>query len=141
MIRYDIERQLFAGEASARDIPALWQKYTRSYLGIDVPDDAHGCLQDTHWSGGSFGYFPSYALGSAYGAQMVPAMEASGIDLNGACASGDLASVRGWLREKIWRWGAGKDAPELVLGACGAPFDASFYCDYLESKFSGLYGL
>ncbi|WP_417057128.1 carboxypeptidase M32 [Enorma massiliensis] len=141
MIRYDIERQLFAGEASARDIPALWQKYTRSYLGIDVPDDAHGCLQDTHWSGGSFGYFPSYALGSAYGAQMVPAMEASGIDLNGACASGDLASVRGWLREKIWRWGAGKDAPELVLGACGTTFDASFYCDYLESKFSGLYGL
>ena len=141
MIRYDIERMLFAGEATAQDIPALWNKYTKEYLGLEVPTDTVGCLQDTHWSGGSFGYFPSYALGSAYGAQMAPAMAADGVDLDAACASGDLEPVRGWLREKIWRWGAGKDAPELIQGACGAPFDATFYCDYLHHKFSDLYGL
>lgn len=141
MIRYDIERLLFAGEATAHDIPTLWATYTRDYLGIEVPSDTDGCLQDTHWSGGSFGYFPSYALGSAYGAQMVPAMEADGVELLGACAAGDLAPVRAWLREKIWRWGAGKDAPELIQNACGAPFDATFYCDYLQQKFSELYNL
>lgn len=141
MIRYDIERMLFAGEATAKDVPALWAQKTREYLGLDVPNDTLGCLQDTHWSGGSFGYFPTYALGSAYDAQYVPAMERAGVDLEGACAAGDLAPVRAWLRENIWQWGRGKDAGELVEAACGAPFDATFYCDYLAKKFGELYQL
>lgn len=141
MIRYDIERLLFAGEATAKDIPALWAQKTREYLGLDVPNDTLGCLQDTHWSGGSFGYFPTYALGSAYDAQYVPAMERAGVDLDAACAAGDLAPVRVWLRENIWQWGRGKDAGELVEAACGAPFDATFYCDYLAKKFGELYQL
>ena len=97
MVRYEIERMLFAGEATAKDIPALWNRFMDEYLGIPVPDDTHGCLQDTHWSGGSFGYFPTYALGSAYDAMFVPAMCRDGVDLTGACASGDLAPVRAWL--------------------------------------------
>ena len=141
MIRYEIERKLFAGEASASDIPRLWNELTRQYLGIEVPDDAHGCLQDTHWSGGSFGYFPTYALGSAYDAQYVPAMVGDGVDLGEACSSGDLAPVRAWLERKILRWGCGKDAPELIRDACGAPFDATYYCDYLAKKFGALYAL
>ena len=141
MVRYDIERMLFAGEATARDIPGLWAERMQNYLGIEVPNDTLGCLQDTHWACGDFGYFPSYALGSAYGAQMVPAMEADGVDLAGACAAGDLAPVRTWLGQKIWRWGAGKDGVELAREACGAPFDATFYCDYLQQKFSELYAL
>lgn len=141
MIRYDIERLLFAGEATAKDIPALWAQKTREYLGLDVPNDTLGCLQDTHWSGGSFGYFPTYALGSAYDAQYVPAMERAGVDLDAACAAGDLAPVRAWLRENIWQWGRGKDAGDLVEAACGAPFDATFYCDYLAKKFGELYQL
>lgn len=97
MVRYEIERMLFAGEATAKDIPALWNRFMDEYLGIPVPDDTRGCLQDTHWSGGSFGYFPTYALGSAYDAMFVPAMCRDGVDLNGACASGDLApSAPGW---------------------------------------------
>lgn len=141
MIRYDIERLLFSGEATAKDIPALWAQKTREYLGLDVPNDTLGCLQDTHWSGGSFGYFPTYALGSAYDAQYVPAMERAGVDLDAACAAGDLAPVRAWLRENIWQWGRGKDAGELVEAACGAPFDATFYCNYLAKKFGELYQL
>lgn len=141
MIRYDIERALFAGEARVSDIPALWRELTRSYLGLEVPSDALGCLQDTHWSGGSFGYFPSYALGSAYGAQYLDAMGRVGIDVDAACTAGDLAPVRAWLRENIWRHGRSKDAPELIADACGAPFDATFYCDYLVRKFTALYGL
>ena len=141
MIRYEIERKLFSGEATARDIPGLWDELTMKYLGIEVPDDTHGCLQDTHWSGGSFGYFPTYALGSAYDAQYAPAMASAGIDLEAACASGDLAPVRAWLEQNIWRWGRGKDAPELIENACGAPFDATYYCDYLAKKFGALYAL
>ena len=141
MIRYEIERLLFAGEARACDIPRLWAELTRKYLGIEVPDDTRGCLQDTHWSGGSFGYFPTYALGSAYDAQLVEAMVAEGVDLGEACASGDLSPVRAWLGAKIWRWGRSKDAPELIGGACGAPFDASYYCSYLARKFGALYAL
>ena len=141
MVRYEIERLLFAGEATARDIPALWNKYMQEYLGITPDTDTDGCLQDTHWSGGSFGYFPTYALGSAYDAQYVPAMERDGVDLDAICASGDLAPVSAWLREKIWRHGRAKDAQELIEGACGAPFDAAFYCDYLVNKFSEPYSL
>ena len=141
MVRYQIERMLFAGEATAKDIPALWNRFMDEYLGIPVPDDTRGCLQDTHWSGGSFGYFPTYALGSAYDAMFVPAMCRDGVDLTGACASGDLAPVRTWLSEHIWQWGRAKDAPELIKGACGMAFDARYYCSYLQDKFTTLYEL
>lgn len=141
MIRYDIERMLFAGEAKAKDIPALWNKLTKQYLGIDVPNDTMGCLQDTHWGWGNFGYFPTYALGSAYDAQYAPVMQKAGVNLDAACAAGDLAPVRAWLKENIWQWGRSKDAAEIIQGACGAPFDATFYCDYLSKKFSDLYKL
>ncbi len=141
MVRYEIERLLFAGEASARDVPGLWNRYMREYLGIEAPSHTLGALQDTHWSCGSFGYFPTYALGSAYDAQYVPAMCRDHVDLKAACASGDLAPVRAWLGEHIWQWGRSKDAPELIENACGMPFDASYYCRYLEAKFSELYSL
>ena len=106
-----------------------------------MPDHARGALQDTHWSGGSFGYFPTYALGSAYDAQFLPALERDGVDVDAAAASGDLEPVRAWLRENIWRHGRAEDAPELIQAICGAPLDASFYCDYLAGKFGELYGL
>ena len=141
MVRYEIERMLFTGEATAKDIPALWNRFMDEYLGIPVPDDTHGCLQDTHWSGGSFGYFPTYALGSAYDAMFVPAMCRDGVDLTGACASGDLTPVRAWLGEHIWQWGRAKDAPELIKGACGMAFDARYYCSHLQDKFTTLYEL
>ena len=141
MVRYQIERMLFAGEATAKDIPALWNRFMDEYLGLPVPDDTRGCLQDTHWSGGSFGYFPTYALGSAYDAMFVPAMCRDGVDLTGACASGDLSPVRAWLGEHIWQWGRAKDAPELIKGACGMAFDARYYCSYLQDKFTTLYEL
>ena len=69
MVRYEIEKQLIAGTLQAKNVPAAWAKLYREYLGVEVPNDREGCLQDSHWSGGSFGYFPSYALGNAYGAR------------------------------------------------------------------------
>ena len=141
LVRYEIEQLLFSGEAKAADVPRLWAEKYKGYLGIDVPDDARGALQDTHWSDGSLGYFPTYALGSAIGAQLKDAMVAGGMDFEGVCASGDLTPVREWLRSNIWRWGRSKDTDELVRAACGEPFDAKHYTDYLTQKFSAIYEL
>ena len=141
IIRYEIERALFAGEITAKDIPALWAQKYREYLGVEVPNDSVGALQDTHWSGGSFGYFPTYALGSAYGAQYIAAMERQGIDTKAAMASGDLSPLTDWLEENIFKYGRSKDPKWLVEHACGEPFDAKYFCDYLTEKFSAIYDL
>lgn len=141
IVRYEIEQLLFSGEATAADVPGLWADKYAQYLGVRVPDDAHGALQDTHWSDGSFGYFPTYALGGAFGAQLRQAMIRSGVDFSLACATGDLAPVRSWLRDRIWRWGRAKDSAELIESACGEPFTTRYYTDYLVEKFSALYRL
>lgn len=141
LVRYEIEQALFAGEAKAADVPGLWAEKYRAYLGLEVPDYEHGCLQDTHWSDGSLGYFPTYAFGSAIGAQLKAAMVAGGMDFDAVCAAGDLAPVRDWLCERIWHWGRARDTSELIEAACGEPFDATYYTDYLTKKFSEIYEL
>ena len=75
MVRYELERAMLHGELNAKELPERWNALYKQYLGVDVPDDARGVLQDSHWSGGQLGYFPSYALGSAYGAQLVARMK------------------------------------------------------------------
>ncbi len=141
IIRYEVERALFAGEITAKDIPTVWAQKYHDYLGVEVPNDSEGCLQDTHWSGGSFGYFPTYALGSAYGAQYIAAMKRQGIDVEGAMASGDLTPLSNWLSENIFKYGRSKDPKWLIENACGEPFDAQYFCDYLNDKFSAIYDL
>ncbi len=140
MVRYEIEKQLIAGTLAVRDVPAVWNRMYKEYLGIDVPSDREGCLQDTHWAGGMFGYFPSYALGSAYGAQFLTVMERD-LDVYGAVENNEIPKVTAWLGEKIHRHGCMKDPAELLESVCGAPFDAKYYTTYLEKKFSELYGL
>ena len=140
MVRYEIEKQLIAGTLAVKDIPAEWNRLYKEYLGVDVPDDKHGCLQDTHWSGGMIGYFPSYALGSAYGVQMLRKMEETLGDVYGEVAEGDLSKVTAWLRENIHRHASFKKPGELFKEICG-DFDAKFYTDYLTEKFSALYNL
>lgn len=141
LVRYEIEQLLLSGEARADDVPRLWAEKYRAYLGVEVPDDAHGALQDVHWSGGSLGYFPTYALGTAFAAQFRDAMVAGGMDFDGTLASGDLAPVRDWLRERVWKWGRSKDSLEIVELACGEPFSPEHYTDYLTRKYSALYRL
>lgn len=110
------------------------------YLGIDVPDDTSGVLQDSHWSNAQMGYFPSYAIGSAYAAQFAAHMKKT-VDVEKAVSTGDLKPVRDWLCERIWRFGRAKDPAELLEIACGEPFDPAYYTDYLTEKFSVIYGL
>ncbi len=139
MIRYEIEKQLIGGTLAVKDIPTEWNRLYKEYLGVDVPDDKHGCLQDSHWSGGSFGYFPSYALGSAYGAQMLKNMEAE-LDVWKNVENGDLTLITEWLRKKVHTFGCTLEPAEILNIACGE-FDPTIYTEYLAAKFSKLYNL
>ena len=140
MVRYEIEKQLIGGTLEVKDVPAAWNKLYAEYLGVQVPDDARGCLQDIHWSGGSLGYFPSYALGSAYGAQMIAVMQQELGDVYADVARGDLSRITGWLREHIHQHANFKKPGQILEEACGK-FDAKYYTDYLTKKYSELYNL
>ena len=138
MVRYELEKRLFAGELTSKDLPAEWNRLYKEYLGVDVPNDREGVLQDSHWSGGMFGYFPSYALGSAYGAQLLHKMREE-FDLEEEIASGDLSRVNDWLRERIWKYGSLREPKALMEAAFGEPFDAKYYVEYLKTKYEALY--
>ena len=140
MVRYEIEKQMIGGTLAIKDVPAEWNRLYKEYLGVDVPSDTKGCLQDSHWSGGSVGYFPSYALGSAYGPQILNAMRKELGDIYPDVEKGDLTRVTGWLREHIHRHACFIKPGELFEQICGK-FDAGFFTDYLTEKYSELYNL
>ena len=140
MVRYEIEKQLIAGTLEVKDVPAVWNRLYLEYLGVQVPSDAQGCLQDVHWSFGNLGYFPSYALGSAYGAQMLAVMQQELGDVYADVEKGDLSRITGWLREHIHRHASFKKPGQVFEDACGK-FDAKYYTDYLTKKYTELYGL
>ena len=140
MIRYELEKRLFDGDLDAKDLPAEWNRMYKETLGVDVPDDRRGVLQDSHWSSGLFGYFPSYAVGSAYGAQLIKRMERE-IDVWNNVRAGNLKPIVAWLTEHIYRFGSFKEPTALMEEAFGAPFDPTYYTDYLTKKYSDLYHL
>ncbi len=140
LVRYEIEKGLFDGSIAVEDLPRVWNAKYKEYLGVDVPDDKQGVLQDSHWSGGNVGYFPSYALGSAYGAQMLAKMRET-VDVETALRAGDLHPITNWLEEHIWKFGAMYDPMELLERTVGEPFDPTYFTDYLEKKYSEIYGL
>ena len=140
MVRYEIEKQLIAGTLQIAEVPQRWKDLYREHLGVSVPDDSRGCLQDSHWSGGMVGYFPSYALGSAYAAQMLHCMQEELGDIYAEVAQGDLSKVTGWLKEKIHTHASFKKPNALFTEVCGT-FDAKYYTDYLEKKYTALYNL
>ena len=140
MIRYEIEKQMIAGTLAVKDVPAEWNRLYQEYLGVDVPSDTLGCLQDSNWSGGSIGYFHSYALGSAYGAQMKFVMEQQIGAIAPMIAAGNIAPITAWLRKNIHRFGNFKKPAAIFEDACGK-FDPKYFADYLTEKYSRIYGL
>ncbi len=137
LIRYELEKAFINGDIDVDGIPAMWNAKYKEYLGLDVPDDAAGCLQDVHWTG-AYGYFPSYALGNAYGVQILRTMQKD-IDVFALAAKGDLAPIRDWLTDKVFSVASVCDPDEWIRRICGEPFNAGYYLDYLEDKFTKIY--
>ena len=138
MIRYEIEKAVMAGTLKVHDIPDKWNELYKEYLGVDVPDDKRGCLQDSHWSGGNVGYFPSYALGSAYGAQFLDLMKKD-FDVDSDLRKGDFTRINKWNEEHIWKDGSLYKPGELLKKVLGADFDPNYYIEYLEKKYKEVY--
>ena len=140
MVRYELEKALMQGTLTVADLPAAWNAKYKEYLGVDVPDDTHGCLQDIHWAMGDMGYFPSYALGSAYSAQAVDDLRKT-MDLDAQWAEGNMQPLKDALRSRVWQHGRAKEPQWLVQSLCGGAFDAAHYTNYLKNKYTELYGL
>lgn len=138
MIRYELEKELIEGDLTVDELPQKWNAKMLEYLGVEVPDDSHGVLQDVHWAGGSFGYFPSYALGSAYGAQILSVMRRT-LDVDKLVEKGDLEPIVQWLTERIFRHSSMYDPNKLLKMCCGDEFDPKYYIEYLENKFIEIY--
>ncbi len=139
MIRYELEKAFVNGEITVDEIPALWNAKYREYLGLDVTDDEKGCLQDVHWTG-MYGYFPSYALGNAYGAQILRTMQKD-FDVFAAIEAGELKKVADWLTEKVFAIASVSTPDEWIRKITGEPLNVNYFLDYLEEKFTKLYGL
>lgn len=140
MIRYEIEKGLFDGSVSTEGLDATWDAMYEKYLGIRAEKASEGILQDVHWSDGSFGYFPTYALGSAFSAQFTAKMREE-MDVDEALRSGHFERCVAWLTEHIHQYGCRYDADEIMRIATGKDFDVNSYLDYLEEKYTKLYHL
>ena len=140
MIRYELEKALLHDELEVKDLPEAWAAKYKEYLGVDVPNDTRGVLQDSHWSFGAIGYFPSYALGNAYGAQFMERMRES-VDVDACLAEGNFEPINQWNRENLWKHGALYSPKELFERIIGAPFSIEPYVNYLEKKFGEIYNL
>lgn len=141
MIRYEIEKGLINGTLEVCDLPEIWREKMQDYLGITPSNDAQGVLQDVHWSGGSFGYFPSYALGNIYAAQFAHAMEQTIPDFWGHIERGDIAPIRAWLIEHVHRHGRMLLPAEIIQRATGEAINSTYLVHYLNRKFGDIYGL
>ena len=140
MIRYEIEKALFNDEIEVDNLPEIWNKAIKDNLGIDVPNDSKGVLQDIHWAGGSFGYFPTYALGSAYAAQIYYSL-IKDINIEKALKSKSTKEINEWLKEKIHRFGNSKYPYEILRYATNEDFNPNYYIKYLIEKYSKIYNL
>lgn len=139
LVRYHLEQKMFV-ENETKDLNILWKEEYKRVLGVTPPSDTLGILQDVHWSQASFGYFPTYALGSAFAAQFYEAMEKD-FDVNAALESGNFKKVREWLKENIHQYGALYNSKEMLLKVTGKEFDANIFCDYLIDKYTKLFNL
>lgn len=142
ILRYDIERRLFDGSLRVEDVPSFWKDRMQSDLGVEIQDDAEGCLQDIHWAFGAVGYFPSYSLGAIMAAQFFQAAEQDLPDLREHIAAGDFAMLREWLSANVHQVGSLYESPdELLQRVTGRSIDVSVYLDYLTKKYEALYDL
>ena len=139
MIRYEIEKLLIEGSLKTKDIPACWNEKYQHYLGIRVPDDNRGCLQDIHWSHGSFGYFATYSIGSLYAAQFLTTIEKSHPELMEMVNKGDFNIIRQWLGKNIYAHGRKYRSEDLCTKITGEPLNAKYFIEYAQKKYTDIF--
>ena len=139
MIRYELEKLLLGGELKTADIPAYWNEHYERYLGVQVPDDKQGCLQDVHWSHGSFGYFPTYSLGSFYAAQFYSAANQAVPELETHIQNGDHSALLHWLRQRVHGHGRMYTSEGLSEEVSGETLNIQYFVRYLSEKYQGIY--
>jgi len=141
MLRFELEEGLITGRIDTADLPELWRDAMQRYLGVVPEDDAHGVLQDVHWSAGLFGYFPSYMLGNLYSAQFFAAARKEIADLDTKIAEGRLSELLAWLRENIHQYGKMYEPKELIERVTGRAPDSSYFVRYIVDKYTEIYAL
>ncbi len=141
MLRLELEIGMVEGSIAIKDLPEIWNTKMREYLGVTPPNDAKGVLQDIHWSGGSIGYFSTYALGNIVSAQLWERINKDIKDLDDQIRKGKFDALRNWLKEKVHTFGHKYDPQDLVQKITGSKIDSSAYVRYLKNKYSGIYKL
>jgi carboxypeptidase Taq len=138
MIRYEVEKSIFEGKLTVNELPDYWNKHYKAYLGLDVPNDAQGILQDVHWCHGGFGYFPTYSLGSFYAAQFYHAMSKE-LNTEELVAQGNLIPIRDWLRSNIHQHGMKYRAQQLCEKVTGEKLNFAYFMQYAQNKYNTIY--
>lgn len=141
ILRFEIERAMIEGEIDVEDLPRIWNGKMKESLGLDVPDDSLGVLQDVHWSFGGIGYFPTYSLGNLYSAQFFAAARRALPSLDDEMARGDFGSLLKWLRQNIHVHGKFYSAQELAKHATGEKLNSKYFSEYITKKYSEIYEL
>jgi carboxypeptidase Taq len=139
ILRFELEQELIEGRLGANDLRDAWNSRMSDYLGIDVPSDTLGVLQDVHWSAGLVGYFPTYALGNLIGGQLWAKVHEDIPELDELIGAGELSPLREWLRENVHRHGAKFLTPQLLERIVGSPIEVGPFVDYLKTKLSSVY--
>jgi carboxypeptidase Taq len=141
ILRFELEQEILSGELALEDLPEAWNARMAEYLGIEVPDDAHGVLQDVHWSGGAIGYFPTYALGNVISVQLWDQLRAEIPELDTQFEQGEFGELGTWLRENLHRHGRKYTSREMLDRIVGGSMDPAPYLRYLREKLGEIYGL
>jgi len=140
IIRFEIEQDLFAGKVQVAELPEVWNQKYKDYLGLKIENDSEGVMQDTHWASGSYGYFPSYALGNIYGGQILSAMEKDIPNWRSLISKGDFGSIKQWLSRNVYAYGNMYDPADLLRRITGENINVKHYISYLDAKYSKLCG-
>lgn len=140
MVRYELEKKMIEDDIDFQKLPELWNELYQEYLGVTPHNDSEGILQDIHWAGGDFGYFPSYAIGSAVAAQIYAYMQKH-TPIDTWVEEGDFQALKDYLKEHIHQYGAIYNTNELLLQLTNEKFNPQYYIDYLKNKYTKLYHL
>jgi carboxypeptidase Taq len=141
ILRFELEQEMLSGDLALADLPEAWNARMTEYLGIQVPNDSLGVLQDVHWSGGAIGYFPTYALGNVVSVQLWDKIRGELPDLDSQFERGEFGELSGWLRENLHRHGRKYTSKEMLERIVGGSMDPAPYLRYLKEKLGEIYGL